>query len=153
MPSVVKNTEHPVESDGSGLMKVNFTHKGNFNSFERFLVKSLHISPLIKPILEKYGEKGVEELRKATPKDTGKTSECWKYEVVKDSDGAYQIVWSNTNVVNGWANVAILLQYGHATGNGGYVKGVDYINPAIEKVFQNMADEAWREVRNHVRNG
>ena len=134
-------------------MKVNFTHKGNFNSLERFLVKSLHISPLIRPILEKYVEKGVEELKKATPKDTGKTSECWKYEIVKDNDNKYQIVWSNTNVVDGWANVAILLQYGHATNNGGYVKGVDYINPAIEKVFQGMADEAWREVKKHVRNG
>ena len=131
-------------------MKINFEHRGNFNHLEKFLVKSLHISPLIRPILHKYGRRGVELLKEATPKDTGKTSESWKYEIVKDSEGKYQIVWSNTNVVNDWANVALLLQYGHATRNGGFVKGIDYINPAIEKVFQDMANEAWEEVK---RNG
>lgn len=133
-------------------MKINFEHKGNFNRFEKFLVKSLHISPLIRPILEKYGRLGVEELKKATPKDSGKTSESWKYEIIKDKDNRYQIVWSNTNVVNDWANIAILLQYGHATRNGGFVKGIDYINPAIAKVFQGMADEAWEEVKRHGNN-
>jgi len=131
-------------------MKINFEHKGNFNHLERFLVKSLHIAPLVRPILERYGKLGVEALKEATPKDTGKTAESWKYEIVRDNDGQYQIVWSNTNVVNGWANVAILLQYGHATRNGGFVKGNDFINPAIEKVFQGMADEAWREVKRYV---
>ena len=131
-------------------MKINFEHSGNFNNLERFLVNSLHISPLVRPILERYGKMGVEALRDATPKDSGKTSESWKYDIVKDQNGNYQIVWSNTNVVNGYANIAVLLQYGHATRNGGFVKGTDYINPAIEKVFQGMADEAWKEVK---RNG
>lgn len=130
-------------------MKINFEHKGNFNNLERFLVKSLHVKPLIRPILDKYGRRGVEALKEATPKDTGKTSESWIYEIVKDENGQYQIVWSNTNVVDDWANIAILLQYGHATRNGGFVKGTDYINPAIEKVFQGMANEAWEEVRQH----
>ena len=130
-------------------MKINFEHKGGFNNLENFLVKSLHISPLVRPILEKYGKRGVEALKEATPKDSGKTADSWVYEIVKDERGNYQIVWSNTNVVDGWANVAILLQYGHATRNGGFVKGVDYINPAIEKVFQGMAEEAWREVKRH----
>ena len=134
-------------------MKINFEHKGGFNNLERFLVKSLHIKPLVKPILEKYGKRGVELLREATPKDSGKTADSWKYEIITDENGQYQIVWSNTNVVDGWANIAILLQYGHATRNGGFVKGKDYINPAIEQVFQGMAKEAWEEVRQHGRNG
>ena len=134
-------------------MKVNFEHKGNFNKLEKFLVKSLHITPLVKPILEKYGKLGVEALKEATPKDTGKTADSWTYEVVKNEDNKYEIVWSNTNIVDGWANIAILLQYGHATRNGGFVKGTDYINPAIEKVFQGMANEAWEEVKQHGYNG
>ena len=134
-------------------MKINFEHRGNFNHIEKFLVKSLHIKPLVRSILNKYGRRGVEYLKDATPKDSGKTAESWKYDVVKDEKGQYQIVWSNTNVVNGWANVAILLQYGHATRNGGFVKGQDYINPAIEKVFQGMANEAWEEVRQHGDDG
>ena len=134
-------------------MKINFEHSGNFNKIEKFLVKSLHIDPVIKVILNKYGKKGVEALKEATPKDTGKTAESWKYDIVKDNNGTYQIVWSNTNVVDDWANVAILLQYGHATRNGGYVKGRDYINPAIESVFREMANEAWKEVSQHGNNG
>lgn len=128
-------------------MKVNFETKGNFTKFERFLTKSLHIKALVRPILDRYGQRGVELLREATPKDTGKTSESWSYNIEKDDDGNWQIVWSNSNVVNDWANIAILLQYGHATRNGGYVKGIDYINPAIQRVFQDMADEAWKEVK------
>lgn len=130
-------------------MKITFEHRGNFNNLERFLLKSVHIKPLVRPILDKYGRMGVEELRKATPKDTGKTSESWRYEIVFDKDNQYQIVWSNTNVVDGWANIAVLLQYGHGTRNGGFVKGTDYINPAIDKVFQGMAKEAWEEVKQH----
>lgn len=130
-------------------MKINFVQKGEFTRFEKFLTKSLHIKALIYPILEKYGKRGVELLREATPKDTGKTSESWSYEIVQEKDGNYEIIWSNNNVVDDWAHVAILLQYGHATKNGGFVKGVDYINPAIAKVFQGLADEAWKEVRSN----
>lgn len=133
-------------------MKINFEHRGNFNHLEKFLVRSLHISPLIKPILHKYGKMGVEALKEATPKDSGKTANSWKYDIVKDEKGSYQIIWSNTNVQN-YVNVAILLQYGHATRNGGFVKGRDYINPAIEKVFQGMADDAWKEVKQHAERG
>jgi len=131
-----------------GYMKVNFEHRGNFNKLEKFLVKTLHIGPFVKPILEKYGRRGVETLKEATPKDSGKTAESWTYSLVKNENGKYEIVWSNSNINNG-VNVAILLQYGHATRNGGFVKGTDYINPAIEKVFQGMANEAWEEVRRH----
>lgn len=133
-------------------MKINFEHRGNFNHLEKFLVKSLHIGPLVRPILEKYGKRGVEALRDATPKNTGKTAESWSYDVTKDEKGQYQIVWYNSNKNNG-VNIAILLQYGHATRNGGFVKGTDYINPAIEKVFNRMANEAWEEVKQLERNG
>ena len=125
-------------------MKVNFTHKGNFNHLETFLTKSLHIKSMIRPILEKYGRKGVEALAAATPADTGKTAESWSYRVDK-TDAGYRIVWLNSNVNNG-VMIAMLLQYGHATGTGGYVEGIDYINPAIRSIFKNMADDAWKEV-------
>lgn len=128
-------------------MKVNFEVKGNYNKFEKFLVKNIHIKALVKKILAKYGDKGVELLKEATPKDTGKTSESWSYDIEQDANGNWQIVWKNSNIVDGWANVAILLQYGHATKNGGFVQGIDYINPAIQKVFHEMADEAWKEVK------
>ena len=128
-------------------MKVNFEQKEKCTKFEKFLTKSLHIKALVRPILDKYGQRGVDLLREATPKDTGKTSESWSYDIEKDDNGNWQIVWKNSNVVNDWANIAILLQYGHATKNGGYVKGIDYINPAIQRVFQDMADEAWKEVK------
>ena len=127
-----------------------FIHKGDFNHLEAFLANGLHLKPAIRMILNKYGKLGVEALKEATPKDTGKTSESWSYEVVEDKDGKLKIVWRNSNLGNGWAPIAILLQYGHATGNGGYVQGVDYINPAIDKVFHRLADEAWEEV-NHER--
>ena len=129
-------------------MKVNFEHRGNFNHLERFLTKTLHARPLIPVILEKYGKRGVEALKEATPKDSGKTAESWSYTVEKDTDGQYQIVWSNSNI-NQHVNIAIILQYGHATRNGGFVKGTDYINPAIDKIFQQMANEAWEEVTRH----
>jgi len=125
-------------------MKINFVQKGNFNRLERFLTKTMHIKPLIRPILDRYGKLGVEALQEYTPKDTGKTADSWSYEIVEDDQGS-RIVWRNSNVVNGQV-IAILLQYGHATGTGGYVEGKDYINPAIQSIFGRMADEAWKEV-------
>jgi len=130
-------------------MKINFEHRGGFTHLERFLTKSLHIKPLIPHILDKYGRRGVEALQEATPKDSGKTAESWTYKVEKDQDGEYRIVWSNSNIQKN-VNIALILQYGHATRNGGFVKGTDYINPAIERVFNRMANEAWEEV---TRNG
>lgn len=129
---------------------IEFIHKGDFKHIEAFFAKTLKLKPAIRIILNKYGKLGVEALKEATPKDTGKTSESWSYEVVEDHSGNLKIVWHNSNLGNGWAPIAILLQYGHATGNGGYVEGQDYINPAIDKIFHRLADDAWKEV-NHER--
>lgn len=96
-------------------------------------------------ILKKYGEIGVQELQKATPKDTGYTASCWGYKIVKNKDG-YSIVWTNSNVVNG-IPIAVIIQYGHATRNGGYVQGVDYINPALKPIFEKLSNDVWKEVR------
>ena len=125
-------------------MNINFTHKGNFNNLEKFLAKAVRIKPVINMILNKYGRKGVEALAAATPKRSGKTADSWDY-VIEDDGGTAKIVWTNSNVNKGQV-IAILIQYGHGTGTGGYVAGTDYINPAIQGIFQQMADEAWREV-------
>ena len=135
----------------AGKSVIQFTHKGNFNKLENFLSRAVHVKPLVRKILDKYGKRGVEALKEATPKDTGKTSESWIYKIVEDEKGNLKIEWHNTNVNDGQM-IAILLQYGHATRNGGYVQGQDYINPAIDSIFNNMAKEAWKEVSN-VRGG
>lgn len=118
---------------------------GNFNNLDRFLdkvTKGNHINR----ILNKYGRMGVEALASATPKRTGLTADSWEYSIEYNPDGSISIIWSNTNVVDGWANVAVLLQYGHATRNGGWVEGIDYINPAMRPIFEQLAKDAWEEV-------
>ena len=97
------------------------------------------------PILEEAGRKGVEALREATPKDTGLTANSWDYDITIDNAGI-TINWTNSNVQDGWFNVALSLQYGHGTGTGGFVEGVDYINPALQPVFDELAEKLWREV-------
>jgi hypothetical protein len=94
--------------------------------------------------LKKYGEDGVKALADATPKDSGKTAASWSYEVEK-SKGSYTIAWTNSNINDG-VPIAVILQYGHGTRNGGYVQGRDYINPAIRPIFDQIAEDAWREV-------
>ena len=94
--------------------------------------------------LDKYGEMGVEALKEYTPKDTGETSESWDYEIVHDKYGS-SIYWTNDNIVDG-VNIALILQYGHATKNGYWIEGIDYINPALQPVFEKIAEDAWREV-------
>ena len=95
--------------------------------------------------MDQYGKEGVEALARATPKDTGKTAASWSYAVHK-SDGRITITWSNSNIVDG-VPIAVILQYGHGTRNGGYVEGVDYINPAMRPIFERIAQRAWGEVR------
>ena len=121
---------------------VSFKHRGNFNHLEKFLNKVQNRNYL--NTLDKYGQMGVEALAANTPVDTGKTAESWTYEIERTSTKT-TISWLNTNVNNG-VNVAVILQYGHGTGTGGYVQGRDYINPAMRPVFDKIADEAWKEV-------
>ena len=126
---------------GSGRI-VSFTQKGNFKKTDRFLsgLIGLHFSHKLKH----YAEIGVQALKAATPRDTGKTAESWSYEIV-EQPGKTAVYWRNDNVVNG-IPIAIILQYGHGTRNGGFVEGIDYINPALKPVFEDMAKEAWKEV-------
>lgn len=97
-------------------------------------------------ILQKYGEDGVRALKNNTPKDTGLTAESWSYEIDRSKNG-YALKFRNSNFQNG-VPIAIILQYGHATRNGGWVEGRDYINPSVRPVFDRMASELWREVLN-----
>lgn len=121
---------------------ITFRQKGNWSKTERFLRKAYTLD--IDKLLKFYAEEGVRALRSATPKDTGKTANSWYYTINRNQNGI-SIVWSNSNDEGG-VNVAVLIQYGHGTKNGGYVHGIDYINPAIRPIFEELANRVWREV-------
>lgn len=115
---------------------------GNFNNVEKFLERVRKGEQF--SVLDQYGRQGVEALARATPVDSGLTASSWTYEV-KMTKGRPSITWKNTHVVSG-VPVAILLQYGHATGTGGWVQGRDYINPAIQPIFDQIAADVWKQV-------
>lgn len=94
--------------------------------------------------LHRFGKDGVDALSKATPKDTGATADSWDYKITF-KDGRYFIEWFNTNVNEG-VNVAVILQYGHATGTGGYIQGIDYINPTMKPIFEELTNNVWKKV-------
>lgn len=119
-----------------------FTHKGNFNKIEKFFIRMSGAQYL--NILEKYGREGVAALSAATPVDSGETASGWTFEIERGSSST-TISWSNTHSNDG-VNIAVILQYGHGTGTGGYVQGIDYINPAMARIFDNIAKQAWKEV-------
>lgn len=125
---------------------ITLKQKGDFKKTQKWLqtiTKGTHYES----ILNKYGKLGVEALRRATPVDSGETADSWYYEIrTSEKLGYYAILFNNSNVVNEWANIAILLQYGHGTRNGGYVEGRDYINPAIQPIFDELADAIWEEI-------
>lgn len=121
---------------------ISFSQKGDFSKTARYLNRIKNPSNLT--IFDKYGQAGVAALSSATPVDTGKTAESWYYKIEKNSETT-SIVFCNSNINEG-VPIAIILQYGHGTGTGGYVQGRDYINPAIQPVFDELANTAWREV-------
>lgn len=121
---------------------ISFRQKGNFSKLDRYFEKVREAAKL--GVLDKYGRAGVAALSSATPVETGKTASSWYYEI-KRQNGSVSIVFNNSNINKG-VPIAIILQYGHGTGNGGWVQGIDYINPAIQPIFTKMANEAWREV-------
>lgn len=121
---------------------IRFNSKGDFSKANTFLQRTLEIVKLSD--LDKYGRRGVEALRASTPKDTGKTADSWDYKIVRDREGI-RLYWTNSNINNG-VNIAVILQYGHGTGTGGYVAGVDYINPTLKPIFEDILNSMWREV-------
>ena len=120
---------------------IKMTQRGSFKNTERFFDNSKHLSRRLRTAFERYGAQGVEALRLATPKDTGATADSWSYTIE-----SWGISFNNSNVRDGYS-VAILIQYGHGTKNGGYVKGVDFINPALRPIFEKIATDCWKEVQ------
>ena len=123
---------------------IKYILKGSFKNSEKFFegIKKL-LPQKINSILNEYGRHGVAALQSVTPKDSGTTSDSWSYSLIPMG-----IVWSNSNATNEGTPIAILLQYGHGTRNGGYVQGRDYINPAVRPIFDKIADACWKEVEN-----
>lgn len=116
--------------------------KGDFKMLTGYLERVKGVVNI--SVLDKYGKMGVEALTKATPVNTGKTANSWHYTIERSRD-RIGISFHNDNVVNG-VQIALILQHGHGTKNGGYVEGIDYINPAIQPIFEQLAEEAWGEV-------
>ena len=121
---------------------ISFRQKGDFSKTTTFLERAktaFHISDF-----DQYGKAGVQALSSATPVDSGKTAKSWYYKI-ENKKGSITITFYNSNIQNG-VPIAIILQYGHSTRNGGWVQGRDYINPAIQPIFDKIADAAWKEV-------
>lgn len=117
---------------------------GDFSGLDRFITNIKEQRYL--KVLDKIGRRGIDALSNATPVDSGTTAASWGYEIHRSKNRS-EIIFTNSNVNNG-VNIAIILQYGHGTGTGGYVAGRDYINPALAKTFNQLADEAWKMVKN-----
>jgi hypothetical protein len=124
-------------------MGIVFKNKGRFEKTTSFLSRNQNMDP--RRIMAKYGRIGVEKLSIATPKDTGETAASWSYEIVQ-TDAGWQLAFNNSKVTRDGVPVAILLQYGHGLKNGSYVRGIDFINPALKPIFEKMAEDLWNEV-------
>jgi hypothetical protein len=123
-------------------MGFEFIQRGSFDKTDKFLNAMQNLQ--LMGVLDKYGAMGTAALAKATPHETGLTAHSWSHRV-EGGRGGYSIIWSNSHMIHG-TNIAIILQYGHGTGTGGYVAGRDYINPAMKPIFDKIADEVWKVV-------
>jgi len=121
---------------------ITITQKGSFNRTERYLQRLKRAE--LDQVLNKYGNLGMVALSNATPVESGETARSWSYSIVA-KPGYYSIRWHNSHIEDG-VPIAVILQYGHGTGTGGYVQGRDYIMPAMRPIFEQIAEEAWREV-------
>lgn len=121
---------------------ITYRHKGNFPKINRHLERLKEVARL--DVLDKYGQECVAALASATPVESGKTANSWYY-TVERTRGSIALIFNNSNIQNG-VPIAIILQYGHGTGTGGWVQGRDYINPAVQPIFDRIKDELWREV-------
>lgn len=124
-------------------MPIKFKQKGNFSKTEKFFEKCKNLFKI--GILDKYGREGVNALSMATPVNTGKTASSWRYEIT-NVQGRLSINWLNDNVSKDGTPIAVYIQYGHGTRNGGWVKGIDFINPSIKPVFDKIVNDLWKEV-------
>lgn len=124
-------------------MGVKITQNGDFKKTEKYLKKSMGLD--YRSVLEKYAREGVNALSAATPVESGETAMSWDYEI-KKKGSSISIIWKNHNINKG-VNIAVILQYGHATRTGGWVEGRDYINPALRPIFDALAEVAWKEVK------
>ena len=120
---------------------ISFRQKGDFSKLNRYFEQVREALKI--GVLDKYGREGVAALSSATPVDSGETADSWYYEI-KRQNGSVAIEFNNSNVNKG-VPIAVILQYGHGTGTGGWVEGRDYINPAIQPIFDEIADNAWKE--------
>lgn len=121
---------------------IGFRHKGDFSKLSSYFERVKEAAKI--GVLDKYGREGVAALSSATPVDTGLTASSWYYEI-KRQNGSVSLIFNNSNINNG-VPIAIILQYGHGTSTGGWVQGRDYINPAVQPIFDRIAQEAWKEV-------
>jgi hypothetical protein len=122
---------------------ITFEHSGNFDKTEKFFAKMT--SGEIYRQVERFAREGVDALAAATPRDTGETANLWRYGIIFSKTGV-RITWYNGNVEDG-VPIAIILQYGHGTGTGGFVQGRDYINPAMKPIFDRIAEDVWKAVK------
>ena len=121
---------------------ISFRQKGDFSKLDRYLERAKEAAKI--GVLDKYGREGVAALASATPVKTGKTANSWRYEI-KRQNGSVSLEFYNSNINKG-VPIAIILQYGHGTGTGGWIEGRDYLNPAIQPIFDRIAEDAWKEV-------